>query len=216
MSSHKYLQSLAILCLGAWFRAGNVRAEQPDTDTQTNVPALHASFKSEELVGGTNAKPVQRAYLTSGTNKFAFLVPGDFRMDASLPNKVVLISPDYSCFITVRFIAAGPSDTEAIQLESSRNQALSEFPGATITSEFSITAANHSGPAYELQWKNTSGAGESACAAFIPFAAGVLEFSLLTHSDKYPDGNYFFRSLLFSLQCNESGQLEILRLSGNS
>ena len=216
MSSHKYLQSLAILFLGAWFPAGNVCAEQPEMDTQTNVSVLHASFKSEELVGGTNAKPVQRAYLTSGTNKFAFLVPADFRADASLPNKVVLNSPDYGCFISVRFIAAGPSETGAVRLESWRNQVLSEFPSAPISSEFSINAANHSGPAYELRWTNPGGTDESACAVFIPFVAGVLEFTLLTHSDKYPDGKYFFHALLLSLQCNESGKFEILPLSGNS
>ena len=51
---------------------------------------------------------------------------------------------------------------------------------------------------------------------FIPFAAGVLEFSLLTHSDKFADGKYLFHSLLLSLQCNESGQLEILPILGNS
>lgn len=216
MSSHKHLQSFVILCLAGWFRAGNVCAEQPDTDNPTNMPALHASFKSEELVGGTNAKPVQRAYLTSGTNKFAFLLPADFRADASIPDKVVLNSPDYGCFISVRFIIAGPPETKAIPLESWRNQALNEFPNATISREFSITAANHSGPAFELQWTNPSGTVESACTVFIPFAAGVLQFSLLTHSDKYADGNYSFRSLLLSLQCNESGQLEILPLSGNS
>jgi hypothetical protein len=216
MSSHKYLYLFAFIFLGSWFAAGNVCADQPETDTSTNVPAFRASLKSEEVVGGTKAKPVQRAYLTSGTNKFAFLVPADFRVDASFPNKVVLNSPDYGCFISVRFIAAGPPETGAVPIESWRNQALSEFPNATLSNQFSINAANHSGPAYELQWTNPGGTDESACAAFVPFAAGVLEFSLLTHSNKYPDGKYFFHSLLLSLQCNESGKFEILPLPGNS
>jgi len=216
MSSRNSFLLVAICFLGLWFAAGKVCAEPPGLDTQTNAPAFHASLKSEPVVGGTNVKPVQRAFLTSGTNKFAFLVPEDFRADASLPNKLVLSSPDYGCFISVRFSAAKPPETEVLQLESWRNQALTEFPSATISSEFSIHAAGHSGPAYELQWTNPSGTGESACAVFIPFAAGVLEFSLLTHSDKYADGRFFFQALLLSLQCNESGQFEILPIFGNS
>src|SRR5438105_1380591 len=104
MSFRNFPRALAIVCLGSTLFAGQSFAQLPGAVTETNLPSFRASLKTEEVVGGTNAKPLQRVFLTSGTNKFTFMVPEDFRVDASMPNKIVLNSPDYSCFISVRFV----------------------------------------------------------------------------------------------------------------
>jgi len=191
-------------------------AQLQDAGLETNLPAFKVLLKSEEVVGGTKAKPVQRVFLNSGTNKFMFLAPLDFRVDASEPDKIVMSSPEYGCFISVQFVEPVKSESGAVPPEAWRNLALGDFPGAVITSEFAMNAANHSGPAFELQWANSTGLSQSGCAAFIPLAAGVLEFKLLAHADKYPDGRYFFNSLLLGFRSNESGKLEILPIPGNS
>lgn len=172
-------------------------------------------IKSERVPDATNAKPLQRAFFSSGTNRFAFVIPCDFTLDASVPGKIILTSPDYTCFIAVQLINFS-GDGNGLVLESVRNLALEEFPEGAITREFDLHAANQSGPAFEFQWKNSSGAHQAACVGFVPSAAGMLKFSLLSNSEKYPESQMNFRCLLRSFQSNKEGKLEIPPVSGAS
>ena len=173
-------------------------------------------IKSEEVLDATNAKPIQRAYFSSGTNRFAFAIPGNFKLDASTPGKIILTSPDYTGFICVQLVNPATSESEGLIVESFRNLAMEEFPEGIIVSEFGLRAANHGGPAYEFNWRNSTGARQVACVGFVPSKAGVLKFSLLSNSEKYSENQMNFRCLLRSFQSNESGTLEILRVSGAS
>ena len=177
---------------------------------------LRTLLKSEEVPDATNAKPIQRAYFSAGTNRFAFVVPADFKLDASNPGKLVMTSPDYDCFISVQLVNPATHEAGALVMESFRNQALDDFPGAVITGELGLHAANQSGPAYELRCKNFNGARQLACVGFVPSGAGVLKFSLLSNAEKYPEHQTNFRCLLRSFQSNESGKLEIAPVSGAS
>ena len=190
-------------------------AEEASSGGATNPPVLRTLIRSEEVLDATNAKPLQRAFFSAGTNRFAFVVPEDFKLDASFSGKIILTSPDYNCFITVQLV--GPATGAAgLVVDSFRNQALEEFPLGAISNEFELRAAQHSGPAYELHWNNASGSPQVACVGFVPSAGGVLKFSLLSNSEKYPESQMNFRCLLRSFQSNEGGQLEILPVSGAS
>ena len=192
-------------------------ADEARPQMSTNPPVtLRTLIKSEEVIDGTNAKPIQRAFFSAGTNRFAFAIPGDFKLDASIPGKLILTSPDYSGFIAVQLVNPAAGEAGSLVVDSFRNLALDEFPDGTIVREFGLRAAKQSGPAYELRWRNSSGAQQLACVGFVPSNAGVLKFSLLSNSEKYPENQMNFRCLLRSFQSNEGGQLEILAVSGAS
>jgi hypothetical protein len=184
--------------------------------SETNDSTVRVSLKNEEIVGGTNAKPLQRVLLTAGTNKFAFVAPLDFRVDASSPTRIVMNSPEYGCFISVRFKEAAGSERAAAGAGSWRDKVLGEFPGAIITSESVVSAGSISGADFEFQWTNSSGARQWARTVFLPFGAGTLQLILLTDADRYADGKYFFHSVLLGLRSNERGTLKIPSLPGNS
>lgn len=201
-----------VFCLTG-YRAG---ADEATSAVATNQPALRTLIRSEEVLDSTDAKPIQRAYFSSGTNRFAFAIPGDFQLDASNPAKLILTSPDYTGFIAVQLVNPTTGEAGELVMNSFRNQAQDEFPEGSITMEFDLRAAKNTGPAYELRWKNSNGAQQLAWVGFVPSVAGILKFSLISNLEKSPENQMNFRCLLRSFQSNEGGKLEILPVSGAS
>ncbi len=191
-------------------------ADPAPTEYPAPIPSLQVSLRNEEFIGGENHRQVQRVYVTSGTNQFAFTVPDGFRADASNPQKIVLSDVSCTYFIVLRFAGPMTAASDALQIDAYRNLALRQFPGAKISSEFSEFAANHSCPAFDLQWINSGGSEQAARFVYIPTAAGVLEFSLLTSSKNLEGGRNIFKVLLASLRTNEGGKLTIIRLPDQS
>jgi hypothetical protein len=209
--THNILIGLACLMVHT------ARADEVGIASPTNQNAtLRTTIKSEEVPNSTNAKPIQRAYFSIGTNRFAFVIPGDFKLDASLPGKIVLISPDYTGFIAVQVISPSVNEAGGVVIESFRNLASDDFPSGNIVGEFSLRVANHSGPAFELALRNSEGAQQLARVGFVPSPVGFLKFSLLSSSEKYSENQMNFRCFLRSFQSNEGGKLEIPPVSGAS
>jgi hypothetical protein len=191
-------------------------AHSLSAQSQADSPTLQVSVKNEEFIGNTNERQVQRVYVTFGTNEFAFTLPEGFRADASNPQKIVLSDADYTCFITFRFLDPKSGGVREVSAGSCRTQVLSRFPGATITNERSEFVGNHSGPAFDLQWKNSAGTEQSARVAYAPSSIGVVEFSLLASSNRFDDCRVYFSMLLASFRSNEDGKLRITPVSDKS
>jgi hypothetical protein len=88
-----------------------------------------------------------------------------------------------------------------------------EHPDGIITTEFGMSAANASGPAFEIAWG--SGALERASrVGFVPLPAGVIEFSVDASPKKLGpslgDLNYVVLTFRAS---DENGKLEATPLS---
>jgi hypothetical protein len=160
-----------------------------------------------------NTPAFTRVYVSAGTNRFAFMVPTGFRLDASNPERIVLLAEDYSCFITFRIRSAMPADTQELNSEEYRGLILSEHPGAKMLDEFSRAAANHTGPAFDIQWKNNFGIEQTARLAFVPSPAGVLEFGLFSSPEKFSAGQPAFNHFLLGFYTNEGGKLNLPPLS---
>ena len=205
MSSRNYF--FRALILGGLLFASRAFADETPQETPTpatNRPAFNASVRGGETVGD---QQIQRAFLTIGATQIAFIIPTGFFMDASDTQKIVLADSSGHCFITVRVHPKSEVNSDA---DFFKAQALSRFPGAKISSESSESAVNHFGPAFNLEWAGPNGGPESVRIAFIPCAAGVLEFSVLTPSANFKDAQLYLTVLLSSLRTNESGKLVIV------
>jgi hypothetical protein len=211
MSLPKTIGFVTVVALLVGMAADTASAQEASEGAVTNLPtALSTELKSEEMVG---LQPVQRAYVTFGTNRFAFVVPYGYRMDASNPEKIALFNADYSSYIVFR--VAEPLTYAARELPSTtyREVVLARYPNAKILDEFTQRAANHSGPAFDVQWTNSAHITQFTRVAFIPSAAGVLEFSLVSNAGKFTEGQYFLSYVMLSFRTNEGGKLIISRLS---
>jgi hypothetical protein len=206
MSRRKHF--CATLLLGA--ALGAVRASADDSvpagsTPATNHIAIHASLRPGETVGDHQ---IRRAFLSVGTNEIVFIVPTSFRIDATDPQHIELTDRTDSYFITVRVTPTPPveGDEQSVYF---RGLALNRFPGAKISSESSEFAGIHSGPAFNLDWSGASGGTQSARIVFIPTAAGVLEFCVLTRADHFKDAQLYLTILLGSVSTNEAGKIVI-------
>jgi len=207
MSHHKQI-------LGAWALAVLLSAMRASADgtpnegsmTATNKSAFKVSMRSGETVG---IQQIQRAFLDIGTNQIAFMIPGGFQMNAARADKIVLTEPERGYFMTVRVITLAEAGSEASFFKT---EALNHYPGARITQESTTLVANHSGPAFTLEWSSSTGTVQSARVVFIPSAAGILEFTLTARSATFKDAQIYFDCLLSSVQNNESGKLVIIPL----
>jgi len=194
------------------------RAEQPDTHSQAELggsmtsqtPALVAEVRTES---GPRIATVRRAYLTAGTNRFAFVVPDGFRLDASEPEKIRLVSPDYHCLCTIRLLCGLP-EAQAPAAQACRQLLLSEHPEAIVLSEFALNAADRYGPAFDLRWNAKGGMLRTERAAFIPSRAGVFEFSAVGSPTNLTETQTMLSQVMLSLSTSgPDGKLVVHPLS---
>jgi hypothetical protein len=204
---------LHLALFSVWLLAGRASADDSVAAVRTNSQVIAVASRNEEVIGN---EPVRRAYLTHGTNEFAFVVPQEFRLDATNPEKVLLVKSDYSCYFTFRLIGPAPALAQELKPETYRELALDQHPGATIMDESSATAAGHSGPAFELQWKPPGTTAQRARLAFIPSAAGVMEFRVVAGTNKFTEARHAFNFVLLNFRSNEGGKLKIARFSDKS
>lgn len=176
----------------------------------TNKPAFKVAVVNEF---GPHIVPTRRVYLTSGTNRFAFLISDGLRMQPSDPQKITLVGSDNSCLITVRIMGPMPVDAKELAVDDQRERALELHPGARIMNEFSMHAGNAGGPAFDLRWTAAGDFGRMARVAFIPSAAGILEFSLESSAEKFPQMQPTLNFIMLTFRASENGKLEVIPIS---
>jgi len=209
MSRHNTL--FAAFLLGTAILATAAFADEPSAASSapaatTNYTAFNATVRGGETIGDYQ---IHRAFLTLGTNQIVFTIPTGFFMDASNPGKIVLTDPDSNYFITVRVLGR-PTTEAGAEADYYRGTALNRFPQAKITSQTSQFAANHSGPCFDMQWLTANGGAQSARIAFVPCAAGVLEFSILTRTPNFKTAQTYLTVLMTSVLSNETGKIVII------
>jgi len=184
------------------------------SDSVTNYLSLKAELRQEIVPG---FPPATRVIGTAGTNKFTFLAPRGFRVDASDPKKITLVSSNETTFITLRIrrplpAAAGSAKTKPSR-EKYRERLLSEHSSEKVLSEFSRNVDGHSGFAFDVQWSIAGGSIQSARVVFVPTPEGLLEFRLKTTPNVFRASAYKFNNVLLSFRASRNGDLEIVPLS---
>ena len=208
MSVPEVSRRLSLVLCSALLVTGGVNAGDTIEDWKAFYPRpFDASVKNGEIVG---REQVRRVFVSCGTNEFVFAVPVDLRVDVRA-NKVTLISPDASYFLSFRIVLPADSDSGGSITDPYRRHVMDQFPDAKIVEEASQSAAGRSGPAFEMQWKAGSGPERNVRVALIPSPAGLLEWSLNADSAKVAAGRSASSYLLRTFQSNERGAIEIVR-----
>ena len=171
-------------------------------------------FTDIKHVGGPDLIAADFAYVTFATNKFGFVMPDGFRLETQDAQKVTLVSADFNCLLTFRVLEPlAPGDAE-LDPAPYRDLVLNRHPGGKILEEFSLAAAGRRGPVFDLRWNATGAVPRRERVLFIPSAAGVLEFGLVSSLDKFEAGRLGFSSLLSSFRAaGADGRLVMPMLS---
>ncbi len=194
-----------ILC-GACLPAERTVADELSAPSPASPPPLQVSIVNES----PTSQAILHAYVTAGTNKLNFLLPTGFRMDAntSTPDMISLVNGDCNCWLTFCIAVPLPSNTKGLESGRCRALLLNRHSDVKILEEFSVVAAGQHGPAFDLQWENSSGLVQRARSAFIPSAAGVLEFELLTNPDNFPKFQNTFDAFLLNFRTGVDDNIE--------
>lgn len=176
----------------------------------TAAPLLQVCTTNEFV---PSLPPVLRVYVTAGTNRFALLVPPGFRMNDTTGDRVSLVNPDYTCFLTFRIAGQLPEDGADLDADAYKQRVLFEHPGGIIKQQLSVVAGGRRGIAFDVQWAGPEAVPRTERVAYVPTEAWVAQFSLLANTKKFPSGQVGFDSLLLTFRASEGGKLEIARLS---
>ena len=207
----KRFHLFAATLLPFWLPAAPAGAAEPAWNCASNPPPLRVEVRYE---GGPGLIPTYRAYVTAGTNKFAFQMPAGFRLETGDPQKVTLVSADYDCLLTWRILGPVLSETPELAAASCRELLLERRPGAKILDEFNLPALGQRGPAFDLRWNAKGGGPRCERVVFIPALAGVLEFSLVSSPEKFKAAQPEFGLLLLTIRASDaSGKLVVPMLS---
>jgi hypothetical protein len=171
---------------------------------------LSAELRHE---GGPGLLPVERLYLTAGTNTFAFLIPEGFKLKSRTDRSVILANDDYSAQISFS-LSSFFSQGDAVDSQACRENLLGQFPGSKIVKNFSAVADNQNGPAFELQAPGPSGTWRRAQIAFIPSHAGVLQFSMVSSPETFDEGRHKLSTVMLTFRASDAnGRLSISPIS---
>jgi hypothetical protein len=202
VANNKVTALAAAALSAAWLAGfGVAGAGELSSIDAANCLNLQVRMQNEAVICD---EQIRRVYVTANTNTFAFILPRDFRLDASSGKKIVLSETD-NCYLVMRIIAPLGKDSSA---PSFREMVLKEHPGATILEEFSHTAAGRSGPAFDLQSTNSSQVVQCARIVFIPSPVGTVEISLRSDKDKFAVSNHALNRVLWSFCTDEDGPIK--------
>ncbi len=212
-------RSVAVMC-GLLMTAAAIRAQTPAAPAApTNaLPSFEVKTVAEEAGGlGT----FYRAFITIGTNKAVFLVPKGYQL-RSQPQQwaMTLTGPEGLDVITIR--CYGPQPAAHGQAAGARAELSAEacegilhkrHPKATVLERFTATAADQSGPAFELSVGNAVGEPQLARAVFIPALASAVEFELIGSAKSFDNSRAALNSVLVTFRAAAGGKLEYAPIS---
>jgi len=157
--------------------------------------------------------PFHRAFVTSETNKFAFLIPDGLQVhNDPLHGRINLSNVEGNRNISFAILDPAPSEGRELSADAYRELVLDSFSNAKILEENSRVAAGRSGPAFDIQW-TSAGIVQHTRVVFVATAAGVLEFTATTSPDKLSELDTDLNLVLVTFCFSTNGKLEVPMVS---
>jgi hypothetical protein len=204
--------------------AGPAETEEPAEAAPPVPTALHATVQDGELIGNELCR---RVSMNVGGRRLMLVVPQGFGVDIANSQNVIMVNRDYSCVLSFRIAAPGSVAASSLKADlcrawlwdrrvklgeptsTSKSTSAARLASLRIQHEFSLTAANGSGPAFDLV-ANVDGVVRNSRVAFIASPVGVLEFNSSSSPEAFEEAKAKLRFVLRGFQISDAnGQLEI-------
>jgi hypothetical protein len=211
---HQTQLILAGLLLGVFAMVATAQAEdlEPTESKSENVTTNQAPLSVDVRQNVEDSfTPYRYAFVTAGQERYTFLVPDGFRVDGSDPAKVKLISPDYSCVITLGLAGAALPAGAKVSIETIRARIMAGHPSATVTTEHTICADGQTAPALDFVWTGDAGLNRNSRTALVPTAGGLVEFNVTTSPDRFQASLAHFNLVLLTFCRGSDGKFEYVK-----
>ncbi|HYG35466.1 MAG TPA: hypothetical protein VEC99_11810 [Clostridia bacterium] len=163
---------------------------------------------------GPGDSSLERVYLTMGTNRFAFLIPAGYRLQASEQHSVQLIKADYSCMLAVRALGNSTPDGKPLDSNSSRAMVLQQYPRAKILDHSTASVCERVGQSYDIEWITPGKLVRRARIVLVQTDCGIMELSVGSNPERFESAQRGFRTLLLTLVAGDSrGKLNVAPIS---
>ena len=140
---------------------GGVARASAAPASPTNGPAFAIRNLTQQV---PNLGPIRRGILTLGTNEITFVVPSDFRIQSdSATREISLSSRMGHCTLVLQFSV----NTNAVSSETVLKLVKAEATQYRMEDEFSLWAAQWSGPAAKFVWLSSGGTRMSSTVGLI-------------------------------------------------
>lgn len=178
---------------------------------QTNLPPdVNVRVKNIPLEDGT---AINYAIMQIDGRQMGFEVPPNMIMH-KFGNRVTMEDKDMR---DNAGISVGPFTPEAapegtpiksIYIASITNR----FPGATITTEFTLTAGGHPGAAFDAVWYKF-GQSHIIRTVYVPVGGTVIQFQLTVIDENFKRYKNLFNTVLVTFRDGQGGQVDAPKFS---
>ena len=188
--------------LGCWLSSllacAQFAGAQETARTNAEPPKLEARFYQQDT---PFSGEITRGILVAKESQFSFVMPAGFRrqIDAA-EKKISLTSTSYTCAITVKIFETATDGQADLKPDTLRARVLGEHKDAKIVDEFNASIESMSGPAFELEWVSEMGQRRTTRAAFVPYAAGHIEFIVQAPTSEIRHYDHSLSQLLLSFR----------------
>lgn len=181
---------------------------QPSTNPTMDASKssmLAARLRPGEWVGD---EQIVRESLQSGTNEFQFVVPSGFLNRASTGNGVTLARWELHCVVSIRILEG----LEPSLLSTTLRERISrEFAPAGKLEDYNVSVASRPGTGYQCWQETPNAARRLVRVIWVPFKAGLLEFTLNVDSSNVRAGEAALDMILLTFCSNEEGPIQVIR-----
>jgi len=190
---------------------GLFSASGPGEGLERPLPPLQVSLEREPI---NRIEPFYRAYVTSGTNKFTFLIPRGFQFQANqTAGSVCFRSRDGATSISFGIAESLTQGNAELSLPVYREVVVARHPTARILQEAARSANGCSGPAFDIQWRVSENLHEWKRLVFVPSSAGVLEFTAMGSLTNAAKVQSDLDLVLTTFTASKDGKLQVNHLS---
>jgi hypothetical protein len=183
--------------------AGPLRA----ADDSTKLEPMTVAVEVEPV---KTVEPIYRAYVTTSEEKFAFLIPEQFRTGGDPAHgRLQLTSLSGDTLIAFTFIGAVPTDDADGGRERYRNALANRYANGKIVNAFTQPTLGRQSNGFEVEWKGPAGLAQKTCAVYVPTASGMLEVTMSTGAKNFKVMETRFKEMLASLASDEHGKLKV-------
>ncbi len=152
--------------------------------------------------------PIYRAYMNVRDNKFAFLVPEDFRLAGDPAHgRLQLENTAAGSLITFTFLHSPGSDFAETGREVYKEILAGRYANGRFLGEFTRPAGGNTGLGFEVQWASAAGLVQRTRAVYLPTIAGLLEVTITTSVKDAKTGESNLDELLRSFAASTNGKL---------
>ena len=182
-----------------------------DAETNSNSAAPKPQFDvSSKLETVRTLPPALQVFVDLGKRRLGFRAPPGYRLDGQDDGQLKLANQNSDSFITCRLTGPVPKSGENLD-EYCEKLLFERFPGAAIgLRTIAVSGDGLRGTQFDFKWLGFGNQQQSSRVAYIPCAAGLLEFALITSPSKFDLATDDFYTVLMTLRVSdENGRLDI-------